>query len=583
MAGKPVPSWWPANLRDLVSAKTGCFKRELVRGIARVPEPRRKAQVAKLIAETEALFAEAKRTLATGPRRELSEGDLQFLADHRRAEILSVDEHLRREGFGLMGEEGAGVQIGSALEEPGLTTADYDFLGAVQAERFADMKRELATRRPPAQIIERAKRAAAELLSVELQDGSEDLRDAALRLLEAEVLAFQDATRRHNGEVVRTPATPSTKPANRADASDGPRLTEAFKAWSGENANPGKEKPASNTIREADHAVRRFIELHGDLFVRQITRKHAREFRDALLKLPTRLPGYLRQLPLPKLLAEPAIEKMPKPNVATVNKAMALLSAILSEAADDHDLEADAAGWSNPFKGLRIKGASKAEGKRRPFEMAELRKVFSDPEIIGGDKPKGGGRGITARWLPLLALFNGARREELAQLKVRDVMLDDVSGRWFLNLTNLEDDQSLKTDGSVRKVPVHRELIACGFLEYVAARRRKELDGWLFPLLTPNSEGIRGDSWGRWFGRKLDELGLSDPRLVFHSFRHTFLDRCRDCDVPREIAYAFTGHATGKTVGDDYGRGFSITRLAREMDKVRYPGLDLSAYYVQAA
>ncbi|BBF92075.1 site-specific integrase [Blastochloris tepida] len=578
LAGKPVPSWWPAHLRDLVSAKTGRFKRELVRGLARVPEPKRKARVAKLIADTEALFEEAKQTLSSGPRRQITNDDLQFLADHRHAEVLAADEQLRREGFGLMGDEGAGIQIGSPQREPGLTLADYEFLGGAQAERFAAMKRELATRRPPPQIVARAKKTAAELLGVDLQEGSDELRDAALRVLEAEVLAFQDAARRHDGEVVRTPATPSAKPANRAGLSSDPRLTAAFKAWSGENANPGEETPAPRTVQEADHAVRRFVELHGDLRVREITRKHAREFRDTMMKLPTRLPGYLKQLPLPELLAQPAVEKLSKPNVATINKAMGLLAAVLNDAARDHDFRSDPAGWSNPFEGLRLPLSRKAANGRRPFTTDELKTIFADPEIIGGARPDSGGRGNSARWLPLLALFTGARREELAQLKTHDVKLDDVSGRWFLNITNLDDEQSLKTDGSVRVVPIHPELIACGFLDYANERQRKDPRGWLFPLLTPNSAGLRGDKWGKWFGRKLDALGLNDPRLVFHSFRHLFLDRCRDCDVPREIAFAFTGHVAGQVVGDRYGRGFSIERLSREMDKIGFPGLDLSPF-----
>jgi hypothetical protein len=55
-------------------------------------------------------------------------------------------------------------------------------------------------------------------------------------------------------------------------------------------------------VTEAEQAVRYFKELHGDLWLGEITREKAREFRDALARVPAALPRDFRKLPLPDLL-----------------------------------------------------------------------------------------------------------------------------------------------------------------------------------------------------------------------------------------------------------------------------------------
>ena len=86
---------------------------------------------------------------------------------------------------------------------------------------------------------------------------------------------------------------------------------------------------------------------------------------------------------------------------------------------------------------------------------------------------------------------------------------------------------SLKNRSSQRDVPLHPELIRCGFLEYVENRRKKPGDR-LFPELDRGSDGKWSSAYSKWMGRYLREtIGITDSRKVFHSFRHTFKDACR--------------------------------------------------------
>jgi hypothetical protein len=80
------------------------------------------------------------------------------------------------------------------------------------------------------------------------------------------------------------------------------------------------------------------------------------------------------------------------------------------------------------------------------------------------------GRGEAAFWLPLLALYSGARLNELAPLTVRDVKRDEPSGLHYMTvIEDTEGGRTVKTEGSLRAVPIHPELIRIGILEFVAS------------------------------------------------------------------------------------------------------------------
>ena len=62
-------------------------------------------------------------------------------------------------------------------------------------------------------------------------------------------------------------------------------------------------------------------------------------------------------------------------------------------------------------------------------------------------------------WLPLLALFTGARMEEMCQLRANQVI--QVDGVWCLKIAQDYPDQSVKT-AEDRIVPLHPFLILNG-------------------------------------------------------------------------------------------------------------------------
>jgi integrase len=165
------------------------------------------------------------------------------------------------------------------------------------------------------------------------------------------------------------------------------------------------------------------------------------------------------------------------------------------------------------------------------------------------------------------------RLDEIAQLRLCDLVRDEDTGRWFFDVGR-SGGRSTKTASSIRHVPVHPELERIGLLRY-----RKRLvtqgatdDDSLWPDVKAQGRRPRSAAWSKWFGRYLREkCSVSDSAKVFHSFRHAFKRMTRDAGLPEEIHDALTGHASNGGIGRTYGKGMSIKPLADALDKVDAP------------
>ncbi|WP_152056939.1 site-specific integrase [Aliarcobacter butzleri] len=72
-------------------------------------------------------------------------------------------------------------------------------------------------------------------------------------------------------------------------------------------------------------------------------------------------------------------------------------------------------------------------------------------------------------WSVVLGVFTGARPDELAQLELKDIKKSE-DGVIFLEI-NDEDEKSLKTVNAKRHMPICRQLIDLGFLNYIQERK----------------------------------------------------------------------------------------------------------------
>src|SRR5207237_1081903 len=128
-------------------------------------------------------------------------------------------------------------------------------------------------------------------------------------------------------------------------------------------------------------------------------------------------------------------------------------------------LDAVPGGFANPFgKDVKLRVDRRDEETREPFAPSDLAAIFTAGVFTRGERPLAGG-GEAAFWFPLIALLSGMRLEEIAGLRLRDLAQDEETGRWFFDVKP-NGERSVKTASSIRKVPVHPELVRIGLLRY---------------------------------------------------------------------------------------------------------------------
>jgi integrase len=151
------------------------------------------------------------------------------------------------------------------------------------------------------------------------------------------------------------------------------------------------------------------------------------------------------------------------------------------------------------------------------------------------------------RWVPWLALYTGARVNELTQLRKADVAL--VDGIWSLTIT--PEAGSVK-NYKVRIVPLHNHLLEQGFVKFVERCQRSTLffttgGKSTEAALTPYKK--MGENLASW----IRELGVTDPEVApNHGFRHRFKTMARRAGMDAEIRDYLQGHAP-RTEGEHYG------------------------------
>lgn len=84
--------------------------------------------------------------------------------------------------------------------------------------------------------------------------------------------------------------------------------------------------------------------------------------------------------------------------------------------------------------------------------------------------------------------------------------------------------------------------------------------------------------WSTWFAEYLDaDVGLPDPRLDFHSFRHTFKAFAQLSGIDGAVIEELLGHAPDDWYGRNDGteKRLPFELLVQAVEKLDFPGLQL--------
>lgn len=484
------------------------------------------AALDRMWAEARSQHAGASPPVAAVNPRQLRHDDIPVLRQRLEALLLHCDD----------------VDRGTRLTEEQLDRYLADFEEQQKALRRASLRGDHDS-------VEEEALGLLQAEDLRCEPSSEEWPLLLKAVLQAHLSALNAIAQRLDGQVRVTPAPP---PFIRCEG-DLDDLDQALLHWK------TKVQPEPKTVSEMQAALERFKEATGRTRVSTVRPEDVVHFLNVERARDSARGG--------------------KVNVQTVNKALQLLKALFSVVHTDYLKHYGIANPLEDVRKFRVKARDKA--RRRMFTEEQLATLFSGPIHTSSARPAGGA-GEAAYWVPILGYTAGSRMQELLQLRVSDVV--EVDGVLMLRMeTDWEDDDEsaedggeqgprrhLKTEESYRLIPVHRDVLALGFKQYVEwVKEAGHVQ--LFPDVRIGAHESWSANFSRFFNRYLKQRGVKVRMLDFVSFRHGFKTQTRRLDLEQDIADYIQGHAP-KRASQGYGE-FPARTLRQCIDSMSFPAL----------
>ncbi len=223
-----------------------------------------------------------------------------------------------------------------------------------------------------------------------------------------------------------------------------------------------------------------------------------------------------------------------------------------------------------PIKNVKIKKTRSQDQKDR-FTKEELKRLFNSDDYMNGTHSK-----ASHFWVPLIALYTGARLNEICQLAVRDLYEDKSIKRWVFNFNEDTSEgvkKSIKRTHHERLVPVHKRLLELGLVEFLKKQKSNKETRIFSDLPYVSDTNKYGDKLQRWFNRTYKKnCDLSNEKTSFHSLRHTVITHLvneKNVD-PNKIARGFGQSVVGGVTQTTYTKNLQISEYFQYFDKINF-------------
>ena len=157
-----------------------------------------------------------------------------------------------------------------------------------------------------------------------------------------------------------------------------------------------------------------------------------------------------------------------------------------------------------------------------------------------------------------IGAYTGARENEICQLTKKDILKDEKD-IYYINLEiDIDDDKTLKTISSFRKIPIHSEL-------------EEDLLNYIKSVKTNNLFKIKSNYFSIEFGEFKTKLGFG-KKHVFHSFRNTLHDRLKQAKVQLQMVNEIVGHGPEdeEKITNNYTNSYELHILKEAIEKISY-------------
>lgn len=241
----------------------------------------------------------------------------------------------------------------------------------------------------------------------------------------------------------------------------------------------------------------------------------------------------------------------------------------------------------NPAEGLQaflLENEDGDETSVQPWTLEELAVLLSPKNLREFMNSHKHARGATSSqrwtyfpWLLVLAVYTGARLNELGGLTVSDALPNHSAsdGRTPVLLIRPNEHRSLKTPQAKRSIPMHPDLERLGLWDLLD-HRSKDIGADLLLWAPRRGNKVAGKATDD-FREYTERLGLYQPRIkVFHSFRHTFKTRARGV-LENGALNSIVGHQANDSTGGSYEHALETPRHMHleQLSQLSF-GLDLA-------
>jgi integrase len=322
-----------------------------------------------------------------------------------------------------------------------------------------------------------------------------------------------------------------------------------------------------------------FIEIIGNIPVSLLSKEDIRTYIKTLIKLPInrrKNPKY-RDLSIDEVMKLKGVKPQSRINV---NKFLTRLTTFMRFGVSQGYIK------ENYIDGMKIPISKKEERKKRePFSPEDLVKILNpktylnwtiDYKKISSNQyttfktTKNVKLGTPYYWSFLVGIFSGMRTNETSQLRIDDIVKE---GNVWMIIIDETEGKRVKTTSSIRKVPVHPQLISLGFIKYVEILKSNGVDR-VFPELTKERDGYSSKISRHYNEKFLQSVGVWKKNVkVLYSTRHTFINRCYNKGVDRDIIKQIVGHEPDFTMDVYGGNPFTPQQLYQGISKVTYSNI----------
>lgn len=339
-----------------------------------------------------------------------------------------------------------------------------------------------------------------------------------------------EATRTANSFVIDTSCGSSTL------------LSEALEIYIGEKKMLGLSERTAKTEITKIYALKNLL---PDIPVGLLSIKHLRMFKEACLKLPRNWhkKEIYRKAGIKEILAMDIPEEEHR-TLETVDHDLCVFRQFLKWGTRNGDLNIP-----EMHEVLKIHGKKSVCRRYNILDDEDIEKILQFPQYAqDADVPP------SHFWVILIALFTGAKLEEICQLRVKDFFEDHG-----ILCIDIGCEGRKPWIWSKRVVPIHPFLLNdLNIMAFVSGFKDREAR--LFPELKQDSNGWYGNTISKMFGRQKREFGIvsnGPGKKDFRSIRHTIIKKLKHLMVNELQVRQLLGYSDlwrDKHMGEPWGQ-----------------------------